>query len=141
MNILFLSGIAFYEDERQKEGKRMCIYIGIEDLVANALIELIEKSEKKYVFFKELDDYGACVINLLNDQGEQAVLILSTQRTNEFLHDYSDYFELFSKEGNEGIQLREGITVDDLWERFRGYLSVDVMKAFMNQQAIRALGV
>ena len=25
----------------------MCIYIGIEDLVANALIELVEKSEKK----------------------------------------------------------------------------------------------
>ena len=27
----------------------MCIYIGIEDLVANALIELVEKSEKREV--------------------------------------------------------------------------------------------
>ena len=25
----------------------MCMYIGIEDLVANALIELVEKSQKK----------------------------------------------------------------------------------------------
>ncbi len=30
----------------------MCIYIGIEDLVANALIELLEKSNRRTVFFK-----------------------------------------------------------------------------------------
>lgn len=119
----------------------MCIYIGIEDLAANALIELMEKSKKKYVLFKELDNYGACVIDLLNAQGEQAVLILSKERTNEFLHDYSDYFELVKVESNEGIQLRDGITVEQLWEKFRGYLSIDVMKAFINRKAVQALGV
>ena len=30
----------------------MCIYIGIEDLVANALIELVENTEKREVMFK-----------------------------------------------------------------------------------------
>ena len=45
----------------------MCIYIGIEDLVANALIELVEKSEKREVLFKQLDEYGAKVIKYLND--------------------------------------------------------------------------
>lgn len=39
----------------------MCIYIGIEDLVANALIELVEKSEKREVLFKQLDEYGAII--------------------------------------------------------------------------------
>ena len=29
----------------------MCIYIGIEDLVANALIELVENTEKREVMF------------------------------------------------------------------------------------------
>lgn len=43
----------------------MCIYIGIEDLVANALIELVEKSEKREVLFKQLDEYGAQVIKYL----------------------------------------------------------------------------
>lgn len=119
----------------------MCIYIGIEDLVANALIELVEKSEKREVLFKELDEYGALVIKYLNEKQEQAVLVLSKERTNDFLHDYSDYFELFSKGLDEGIRLKEGIATSELWEKFRGYLSVDVMLAFMDKMSVKALGV
>lgn len=119
----------------------MCIYIGIEDLVANALIEVVEKSEQREVLFKQLDEYGARVIKYLNDKQEQAVLVLSKERTNIFLHDYSEYFELISKGIDEGIRLKEGITVDQLWEKFRGYLSVDVMLAFMDENTVKALGV
>lgn len=119
----------------------MCIYIGIEDLVANALIELVENSEKREVLFKELDDYGAKVIKFLNDRQEEAVLLLSKERTNEFLHDYSDYFELIVRGDAEGIKLREGVTVNQLWDMFRSYLSVDVMLAFMDRATVSALGV
>lgn len=119
----------------------MYIYIGIEDLVANALIELVEKSAEREVLFKQLDEYGAQVIKYLNDKQEQAVLVLSKERTNEFLHDYSDYFELFSRGIDEGIRLKEGVTVSELWEKFRGYLSVDVMLAFMDKVSVSALGV
>lgn len=117
----------------------MCIYIGIEDLVANALIELVEKSEKREVSFEQLDNYGAEVIKILNGKQEQAVLLLSKERTNLFLHDYSQYFELNEKE--EGIRLKDGVTVTSLWEKFRAYLSVDVMLAFMDKVSISALGV
>lgn len=55
----------------------MCIYIGIEDLVANALIELAEHKNQRQVLFKDLDRYGTKVIKVLNQEGEQAVLILS----------------------------------------------------------------
>ena len=55
----------------------MCIYIGIEDLVANALSELTEHKNQRQVLFKDLDRYGAKVIKVLNQEGEQAVLILS----------------------------------------------------------------
>lgn len=119
----------------------MYIYIGIEDLVANALIELVEKSEKREVLFKQLDEYGAKVIKYLNDKREQAVLVLSKERTNEFLYDYSDYFELFSNGMDEGIRLKEDVSVGQLWEKFRGYLSVEVMLAFMDSGAVSALGV
>lgn len=119
----------------------MCIYIGIEDLVANALIELVEKSEKREVLFRELDNYGAEVVKYLNDKNEQAVLILSKERTSNFLYDYSDYFELFTNGIEEGIRLKQDISADLLWERFRGHLSVNVMLAFMNQNTICALGV
>ena len=119
----------------------MCIYIGIEDLVANALIELVEKSERREVLFKDLNNYGASVVRYLNENNEQAVLILSRERTNEFLHDYSEYFELFSYGIEEGIRLKEGVSVESLWDRFRGYLSVDVLLAFINENSIKALGV
>ena len=35
----------------------MYMYIGIEDLVANALIELVEKSQKKEVLFQTLPKF------------------------------------------------------------------------------------
>ena len=42
---------------------------------------------------------------------------------------------------DEGIRLKESISVNQLWEKFRGYLSVDVMLAFMDKVSISALGV
>lgn len=119
----------------------MYMYIGIEDLVANAIIELVEKSEKREVLFSELNKYGATVIKILSEENKKAVLILSKERTREFLHDYSDYFELFSNGSEDGICLKDGITVDELWEKFRGYLSIDVMMAFMNERSLAELGV
>ncbi|MGN8755752.1 hypothetical protein [Blautia sp. HCP3S3_C4] len=119
----------------------MCIRIGIEDLVANALIELAEKKDQREVYFKDLDKYGAVVVKLLNKEDEKAVLILSTERTNNFLIDYSEYYELFSLGKEEGIRLKEDVEVDELWSKFRSYLSVKVMKAFMNKESVQALGV
>lgn len=119
----------------------MVINIGIEDLAANALIELVENSDKREVLFKELDEYGGEVIRYLHDRQEQAVLALSKDRTNAFLDDYADYFETFSRGIEKGIRLKEGISTGQLWEEFRGYLSVDVMRAFMDEVSIKALGV
>lgn len=119
----------------------MLIHIGIEDLVANALIELVEKTGKREVLFRELDEYGAMVIKVLNDKNEQAVLLLSKERTNDFLHDYSDMFEFFSNGIEDGIRLKKDVEVDQLWKKFRGYLSTDVLLAFMNEMSLRKLGV
>ena len=50
-----------------KRGKTMCFYIGIEDLAANALIEILKTKEKEqysqcYVTLSELEAYGNQVI-------------------------------------------------------------------------------
>ena len=119
----------------------MYMYIGIEDLVANAIIELVENSQKGEVLFSQINRYGATVVQILSENNKKAILILSKERTNAFLHDYSDYFELFSTDEEEGIRLRPGISSDDLWAKFRGYLSIDVMKAFTNERSIKELGV
>ena len=119
----------------------MCMYIGIEDLVANAIIELVEKSQRNEVLFSEINRYGATVVQILSEKDNKAILILSKERTSAFLNDYSDFFELYTNGTEEGIRLKENISVSQLWEKFRGYLSIDVMRAFTDARSIAALGV
>lgn len=121
----------------------MFVYIGIEDLVANAIIELVERNIRKEVYFDELNHYGATVVQLLLAEDKKAILLLSQNSTLEFIRDYSDYFELFKNDTTkkEGIKLKENISIDTLWDVFRGYLSVDLMKAFSSQESLSKLGV
>lgn len=119
----------------------MCFYIGIEDLAANALIELLKKdSRKRFVTYSEIEKYADVVVKILKDKGEKAVLILSRDSTDALFRNYSDFFmESRDEHGTEGIQLREGKNVSDLIQQFRGYLALDVLLAFVNQKSVRAL--
>ncbi len=119
----------------------MCVYIGIEDLAANALIEILNFNNKKYVSFKELEDYGSRVVTILSEKNEKAILVLSRENTQALFRNYSDFFVEKSIDGTNGISLREEITVDDLEDAFRGYLSLDVLKAFMDKTSVLQLGV
>lgn len=122
----------------------MCFYIGIEDLAANAIIEIIEErgvSPDIFVTYKKLEEYGAEVVNVLSEKGEKAVLILSRDCTNALFRNYSDIFE--EKESTEGIgiALKEGVSLENLINTFRGYLAWDVLLAFVDKKSIAKLGV
>lgn len=109
----------------------MSFFIGIADLAANALIcVLSRKEEKRFLTYGEIESYGNTVVEILNNQNEKAVLVLSRARTNQMLHDYSDFFEEQVVDGKRGIKLAEGKTVDNLIEKFHGYLAFDLLKAF-----------
>lgn len=122
----------------------MCFYIGIEDLAANALIESMRRAEKNFLTYREIENYGSKVVQILNEQGEKAVLILSRENTNELFRNYSDFFE--EKEENEEkeekeVALKSGIELEDLIMQFRGYLALDVLMAFVNDRSVQALRV
>lgn len=120
----------------------MCAYIGIEDLAANALIEILsnEKTkDNKFVSYKTLEEYGMEVIGLLTEQGENAILILSREETRKMFRDYSDIFEEKCQNGETGVVLKEGITIKELIFKFRCYLSLEVLLAFMNEKSKRIL--
>lgn len=57
--------------------KRICFYIGIEDLPANALIEVLKEPGKRFLTYYELENYGEKVFQILEERGGKAVLILS----------------------------------------------------------------
>lgn len=118
----------------------MCFYIRIEDLTANAMIETMKRSEKRFLTYEEIEEYGAKVIQYLNEKGEKAVLILSRENTNIFLRNYSEYFIEEEIDGSKGIRVRDEKGIDDLIEQFRGYLALDILLAFIDQNTIQILG-
>lgn len=120
----------------------MCFYIGIEDLAANALIELLQKEEKRnFITYDELENYGTQVVKLLSERGEKAVLLLSRDHTRAMFRDYSDFFEEKTINKKLGIQLKEGKDRKALIVQFRGYLALDVLRALVDERSVSTLGV
>lgn len=89
--------------------------------------------------FEELDEYGSKVIKYFSDKKKYVILLLSKERPNELLHGYSDYFEMFLENRVVSIRLKEEDGVSRLWEKFRRYLSVDIMLAFMDKVSASVL--
>ncbi len=125
----------------------MSIYIGIEDLAANALIALMEKDEDcRKVSFRKLVDYGMVVVKILKEKKEDAILIMSKDSTNAMILNYSDFF-INEKENpddefsEEYIVLKEGKSVADLRNHFRAFLTLNVALAFVDEESLAQLGV
>lgn len=117
-------------------------YIGIEDLVASALIELMkrEKSNRK-VSLQTLSDYGTVIVRFLTKQGQNAILFLTKESTYEFVHDYASFFSIVSYDGVDYIELQDDVTIEDLRCQFRKNLTVDLAKAFSGKESLQALKI
>lgn len=117
-------------------------YIGIEDLVASALIELMKKEEtNRKVSLQTLSDYGSVIVKLLTQSGNDAILFLTKESTYEFVHDYAYYFSIEKDDEIEYITLNEGVTVTDLRRQFRQNLTVDLAKAIYGKESREALNI
>lgn len=120
----------------------MCYFIGIEDLVANALIEQVDKTGNREISFAKLNEYGASVIRTLNNKNQEAILLLSRDRTNTFIHNCTEYFTVrIDDEQEMYISLNEGISTDELRRQFRANIAFNVLLAFINKSSLQALGV
>ena len=105
-------------------------YIGIEDLVANALIEILrQENSSRRISLPTLVEYGA-VVKILTQSGQDAILFLTKDSAYEFIHDYADFFTIAEYEGVEYIELHEDIIIEALRRQFRRNLTVDLAKAF-----------
>lgn len=117
-------------------------YIGIEDLVANALIEMMRSEEaNRRISVKTLADYGTVIVRLLTASGQNAILFLTKESTYEFVHDYAEYFSIIEYENIEYIELKDGIQAEELRRQFRKNLTVDLAKALTGEESLRALGI
>lgn len=66
---------------------------------------------------------------------------MSRESTSALFRNYSDFFQEKNVNGEMGIELKEEITIEKLIVQFRGYLALDVLMAFVNENFVQALGV
>lgn len=117
-------------------------YIGIEDLVASALIEQIRREKtRRRVSLKTLADYGAVIVKILSNSGQNAILLLTRESTYEFVHDYADYFFITEDDGVEYIELKKTIKLKDLRRQFWKNLTVDLAKALTESESLAVLDI
>ena len=117
-------------------------YIGIEDLVASALIGMMKQKEtERKISLQTLSEYGTVIVKLLTESGQDAILLLTRENTYEFIHDYVDYFFIKTYDGVEFIELKDGITAGKLRQQFRKNLTVDLAKAINGEESLKALNI
>ena len=126
---------------RWQRSPKLSYYIGIEDLAANALIELLTREQgTREVSFEALSEYGFAVVRVLNRDNRNGVLVLSRERTRSFIRECSDIFEVEGLDGAHGkLVLKEGVGIDLLIDRFCGTISIYVLRAMADQEAVEAL--
>lgn len=113
-------------------------YIRIEDLAANAFIELLQRDENhRFVTYNELERYGEQVVKVLAEKGEKAALLLLRNHTDAMFCDCSDFFE----EERQGIRLKANKDRKALIDHFRGYLPIDILLALVDERSVKVLGV
>lgn len=111
------------------------IRIHIEDIVANAFIEMSRIDNRHFITYKALEEYSHSLCEHFNTEHTDKHMIqeLSRNRTQYFFEEYHDWFEETETPKGAGIQMNENITIDMLWDRFRSYLTFDILKTFMNE--------
>ena len=106
----------------------MCKFIGVEIIAANALINIIESGKGRSISLKDLNKCGIEVVNYLEKEfNEKAVVLYDRNRIGSFIVDYSGYF-CYS---NDTLYVNEGVTTEQLRERFRGQLSFEILSAII----------
>ena len=137
MAVVFTTAYSFFG------GITVCTFIGIESLAANALIEIMQNTNRREVDFETLVKYGMRIVKLLLEQtGDEAILLMSRKYQIGMVENYSHYFIVEARgSSNDIFKLKDGVTVDDLSNYFRWTMKTKIIKAFLAKEALMELGV
>ena len=131
---------------KRQGGDRVCTFIGIESVAANALIELLEKRDEREVSFDTLARYGMRVVRILQEQSEEEVILLLSRKYQiNMIENYSDFFEADFSSGGQGVFRLKGEdkqeTLKALKQYFRYTMSMQMLNAFTSNDALQELGL
>lgn len=115
------------------------MYLTLEDLVPNALIELVENGISRTVSYPMVLEYGNSVIEELGKVGIDAILLIYRDKTFQFEEENKEIFCFYEIDGVGYIKLKEHIGTKYLRKHFRTRQSLEVLIA-MNK-SIKVLGI
>lgn len=125
----------------------MYTFIRIENVAANALIELLEKRNEREVSFDMIVRYGTRVAQFLQESfNEEPVLLLSRKYQINMIENYSDFFEADLSVGGQGVSFRSKgedrqETIEILTKNFRCPMGMQLQEAFLSADALHELGI
>lgn len=114
-------------------------YIGAKDLIANAMIEKLLRNETdNFLSCEEIKKYGNAIASSLIEDGEEIILDLSREKFQDFLYDYSDYFEEVINGDKSGIYAKifNQQTVKNFIFQFRQHTALNLLIKFTDVNII-----
>ena len=110
----------------------MATIVGAEYIIANVLIALKRLNKKEFI---TLDELSRAVIYIqkqsLVDNKTNAIFLSSYKQMVTALYDFSDYFEY--DPSDDSIYIVNTKNIDDLENRFIGYLPFNILKFLVNK--------
>ena len=117
------------------------MFLTLEDLVPNALIELMENGSDRAISYSLLLQYGNCVIEELRKKGISTTMVVYRDNVIQFEDEYREIFDFFEMDGIRYIRLKENVDTQYLRKYFRVLQSADSLVAMTSNNAKQVLGI
>lgn len=117
------------------------MYLTLEDLVPNALIELIENNVSRSVSYPTILQYGSVVVSELKKRNKEGMLHIHRDNTTQFEEDYKEVFDFFEINNVRYVKAKDNISSNYLRKHFRIHQSIDALTALINDNSKQALGI
>ena len=111
--------------------------INLEQLIGNSFALCLDKTGKRTLTVKQIEDFGYAVINELENENVEARLSDSFDKLPQFIAEYPNWFSC--AKNSDSIILHRGVSVDDLFNQFSGDLTPSAMYAFVKNENLKIL--
>ena len=110
--------------------------INLEDLLAGAFIAT-DLSRNRFISWEKLGEYEHLVGEYMKKGSHRWRFDLGRNQTSWVLYYGRDFYEEISIEGRPGILLKQGVTKDQIRNKYMGYIGLPVLKALTSDQCTK----
>ena len=118
----------------------MSVFVGVESVVMNALIDAKEICDKQELTFKEIERYGETAAQIYQKEtGEEAILLLSEADQVSMMENYPKYLDTKAYVERRVFRLQDDAPMDEIKELFRWLLSINLLNSFLSPETSASL--